>query len=203
MDRRHPAPSSTEQTRTTAAQAVGSGSAPHRALDAKTSTVARAGWAGKRPTLWRLPLVAFLATGLVCLNYLDGRLRSDFRKSAADLALQTDAQIETAVETSASAMHALRLLMADARSLAEQRARFETFARAFAESRPEVMRVYRLDARGAVRGFVPADTTGGDLTSENHFLVAETADALARARDTGGPATTGVIVLRNLSLIHI
>ena len=36
MDRRHPAPSSTEQTRTTAAQAVGSGSAPPRGLDAKT-----------------------------------------------------------------------------------------------------------------------------------------------------------------------
>jgi signal transduction histidine kinase len=150
--------------------------------------------------LWRLPLVAFLATGLVCLNYLDGRLSSDFRKSAADLAIQTDAQIETAVATSASAMHELRLLMADAPSLAEQRARFATFARAFAESRPEVMRVYRLDPRGVVRGFVPADTTAGDLTSENHFLVAETADALTRARDTGGPATTGVIVLRNDTL---
>src|SRR5688500_14080447 len=132
MDRRHSAPPSTERTRTTAAQAVGSGSAPSRTRDAKTSTVAHTGWAGKRPTLWRLPLVAFLATGLVCLNYLDGRLSSDFRKSAADLAIQTDAQIETAVATSASAMHELRLLMADAPSLAEQRARFATFARAFA-----------------------------------------------------------------------
>jgi signal transduction histidine kinase len=200
MDRRHPAPSSTEQSGTTAARGVGSGSAPPHARDAKSSTVAHAGWAGKRPTLWRLPLVAFLATGLICLNYLDGRLSSDFRKSAADLARQTDAQIETAVAMSASAMHELRLLLADAPSPAEQRARFATFARAFAASHPEVMRVYRLDPRGAVRGFIPADTTAGDLTSENHFLVAETADALARARDTGGPATTGVIVLRNDTL---
>ena len=177
-----------------------------------TAYTARPGWEGKRPTLWRLPLVAFLATGLVCLNYLDGRLSGDYRQSAADLALQTDAQIESAVATSASAMHELRLLMADAPSPAEQRARFATFAGAFAASRPEVMNVYRLDARGEVRDFAPAAmaagtsagtstaTTSGDLTSENHLLLAETAEAIARARDTGEPATTGVIVLRNDTL---
>src|SRR5215218_10263690 len=159
MDRRHPAPSSTEPTRT----ADGTRSRRANAPRTPVAPTARPGWEGKRPTLWRLPLVAFLATGLICLNYLDGRLSSDFRKSAADLARQTDAQIETAVAMSASAMHELRLLLADAPSPAEQRARFATFARAFAASHPEVMRVYRLDPRGAVRGFIPADTTAGDL----------------------------------------
>ena len=165
------------------------------------ASTTRPGWEGKRPTLWRLPLVAFLATGLVCLNYLDGRLSSDWRKSAADLAVQTDAQIESAVAASASAMHELRLLMADAPSSVEQRARFATFAGAFADARPEVMRVYRLDARGVVRDYAPTDTSAaGDLTSENHLLIAETGDALTRARESGAPATTGVIVLRNDTL---
>jgi len=204
MDRRHPAPSSTEPTRT----ADGTRSRRANAPRTPVAPTARAGWEGKRPTLWRLPLVAFLATGLLCLNYLDGRLSSDYRKSAADLAVQTDAQIESAVGHSASAMHELRVLMADAPSPNEQRARFATFAGAFAESRPEVLRVYRLDARGVVRDFAPAGTTpdtsanasSGDLTSENHLLLAETGEAIARARDTGEPATTGVIVLRNDTL---
>ena len=52
----------------------------------RRSEPGRAGWEGKRPTLWRLPLIAFLATGLLCLKYLDGRLSSDYRKSATDLA---------------------------------------------------------------------------------------------------------------------
>ena len=198
MDRRHTAPPSTEPGSTSDARTGRRGSAPSRVTD--PTTIARPGWEGKRPTLWRLPLVAFLATGLLCLNYLDGRLSSDYRKSAADLAVQTDAQIESAVASNASAMHELRLLMSDAPSPAEQRARFATFAGAYAGARPEVMRVYRLDARGVVRDFVPTDTSAVDLTSENHLLLAETAEALTRARDTGEPATTGVIVLRNDTL---
>src|SRR5688500_16215805 len=138
MDRRRTAPPSIEARQRADAGAQRSASA------------VRSGWEGKRPTPWRLPLLAFLAAGLLCLNYLDGRLSSDYRKSAADLAVQTDAQIESAVAASAAAMHELRLLMATAPSPVEQRARFEVFARAFAESRPEVMRVYRLDERGVV-----------------------------------------------------
>src|SRR5688572_20409436 len=130
MDRRHPGPSSTEQTHPAATRARGTvppaGSSDSGGSSAASTT--RPGWEGKRPTLWRLPLVAFLATGLVCLKYLDGRLSSDYRQSAADLAVQTDAQIESAVAAHASAMHELRLLMADALSAVEQRARFATFA---------------------------------------------------------------------------
>src|SRR6188474_1456445 len=179
MDQRHPGPSSTEPTHTADATRPRAVMPRVRSSDfggGSGGPTTRPGWEGKRPTLWRLPLVAFLATGLVCLNYLDGRLSSDYRKSAADLSVQTDAQIESAVSASASAMHELQLLMAHAPSPAEQRARFATFAGTFADARPEVMRVYRLDVRGVVRDFVPDDTTAGaDLTSENHLLIAETA----------------------------
>jgi signal transduction histidine kinase len=146
-------------------------------------------------------LIAFLATGIVCLKYLDGRLRSDYRKSAADLAVQADALIESAVAYRAASVHELRLLLTASPTLAEQRSRLNVFATAFAEANPEVMRVFRLDNRGVVRDHLPrSPTTGDDLTTENHLLVAETADAMRRSRESGSPATTGVIVLRHDTL---
>ena len=167
---------------------------------------ATAGWEGRRPTLRRLPLIVFLAVGLICLKYLDGRLSSDHRRSAADLAVQADALIEGAVEYRAASLHELRQLIATAPNATEQRARFSTLGLALSQATPEIIRVYRLDERGNVRDFVPRDATSGaaghsgDLTNENHLLVAETARALARARTTGAPATTGVIALRNETL---
>src|SRR5688572_27299291 len=69
---------------------------------------AMTGWEGRRPTLRRFPLIAFLATGLICLNYLDGRLSNDHKRSAADLAVQADALIEGAVSYRAASVHELR-----------------------------------------------------------------------------------------------
>ena len=99
---------------------------------------ATATWTGKRPTLWRLPLIAFLATGILCLKYLDGRLRSDYRKSAADLAVQADALIESAVAYRAASVHELRLLLAGASTASEQRSRLNVFAHAFADANPDL-----------------------------------------------------------------
>lgn len=161
---------------------------------------ATAAWTGKRPTLWRLPLIAFLATGILCLKYLDGRLRSDYRKSAADLAVQADALIESAVAYRAASVHELRVLLAGAPP-AEQRSRFNVFARAFADANPEVMRVFRLDGNGTVREHMPPATSSDDgLTTENHLLMAETGAAMRRSRESASPAATGVIVLRNDTL---
>ena len=161
------------------------------------------GWQGHRPTLRRLPLIAFLATGVICLKYLDGRLSSDHRRSAADLAVQADALIEGAVAYRAASLHDLRRLVAAASSPAEQRARFATLGRALESSTPEIIGIYRLDERGVVRDFIPRDSSRGatdDLTNENHLLVAETAGAMQRARRLNAPAATGVIALRNATL---
>ena len=167
-----------------------------RGLDGKS------GWGGRRPLLWRLPLVAFLVAGLVCLKYLDGRLSSDYRRSAADLAVQSDALIETALANHAASLHTLDLLVASAASPAEQRARLAVSADALARSRPELLRIMRLDDRGAVRDAFPASgsESDDDLARENHLLLAETRAAVEQARDTGEPATTGVIVLRHDTL---
>jgi signal transduction histidine kinase len=60
--------------------------------------------------------------------------------------------------------------------------------------------VYRLDGRGEVVDAYPRAERRGDLARENHLLVAETADAIARSRATSAPATTGVIVLQSDTL---
>jgi signal transduction histidine kinase len=164
-------------------------------LDAQSS-----GWGGRRPLLWRLPLVAFLIAGLVCLKYLDGRLSSDYRRSAADLAVQADALIETEIANRASALHTLDLLIASAGSPEEQRSRLSVSATAITRSRPEVVRIMRLDERGDVRHAIPDFAGDGDLARENQLLLAETRFALERARNTGQPAATGVIVLSHDTL---
>jgi signal transduction histidine kinase len=147
-----------------------------------------------------LPLVAFLIGGIVCLKYLDGRLGSDYRRSAADLAVQADALIESAVASRASSLHALDLLLAATPSPEEQRARFSVFAGSFAKENLDVLRVFRLDERGVVTAAAPAPTSDDDITRENHLLIAETRSALERALATGAPATTGLMALRNDTL---
>lgn len=172
--------------------------APPNANDRLSGAMSAPGRA--RPALWRMPLLAFLATGVVCLKYLDGRLGSDYRRSAADLAVQSAALIESAVAHHAASVHELRLLIADARRPAEQRSRFDVFAGAFAESNPAVVRVYRLDERGGVVDASPRDTSANGLASENHLVMAETAEAITRARQSESPAASGVIVLHRDTL---
>jgi signal transduction histidine kinase len=162
------------------------------------------GAARRRPLLWRLPLLAFLLAGVVCLKYLDGRLSGDYRRSAGDLTVQADALIETAIANQAASVHALEQMIAAAPSPAERRARLSEFGRTLLASQPEMLRVMRLDDAGNVREALPAQTANdGDLASENHFLVAETRLALARARETLAPAVTGVLVLRPDTLGYV
>jgi signal transduction histidine kinase len=162
----------------------------------------RSGWGRRRPLLWRLPLLAFLVAGVICLKYLDSRLSSDHRKSAADLAVQSDALIEKAVANHAASLHALELLLAGSPTPSDQRARLVAFGRAVTDASPEVLGIMRLDAQGEVRDAVPqpGSQDDGDLTRDNHLLVAETREAMSRALATGKPAVTGVIVLRHDTL---
>jgi signal transduction histidine kinase len=153
-----------------------------------------------QPLVWRLPLVGFLIAGVVCLKYLDGRLSSDYRRSAAELAVQADALIETAVANHAASLHALDLLITTARSADEELSRLSVFGTAIEQSSPDVLRIMRLDDQGNVREALPVATSENDVARENHLLVAETREALNRARDTRKPATSGVLVLRNDTL---
>ena len=121
---------------------------------------------GRRPLLWRLPLIAFLVTGIVCLKYLDGGLSSDYRKSAADLAVQADALIESAVANRASSLHELVCSLADASIRQPSSARVSAFGTAFATRIPKCIRVYRLDERGVVRDALPQTIIAGRRSHE-------------------------------------
>jgi signal transduction histidine kinase len=129
-------------------------------------------------------------------------LSSDHRKSAGDLAVQSDALIERAVANHAASLHALEALLAAAATPRDQRARLAAFGRAVTDASPEVLGIMRLDAQGNVRDAVPQSGSpdDGDLTRDNHLLVAETREAVNRAHATGKPAVTGVIVLRHDTL---
>jgi len=127
-------------------------------------------------------------------------LSGDYRRSAGDLAVQADALIETAVANQAASLHALEQMIAAAPSPAERRARLSSFGRTMLASRPEMLRVMRLDEAGNVREALPAHSANDDVARENHFLVAETRSALDRARETLAPAVTGVLVLRHDTL---
>jgi len=128
-------------------------------------------------------------------------LSGDYRRSAGDLAVQADALIETAVASHAAALHALDQMVASARSAPDRRSRFSAFGRTLLESRPEMLRVMRLDEAGNVRETLPEQTAkDDDVASENHLLVAETRSALIRARETLAPAVTGIMVLRHDTL---
>ncbi len=144
---------------------------PHPGERVRAPTT-KPGWEGKRPLFWRLPLLAFLVSGVVCLNYLDGRLSSDYRKSAADLAIQADAMIEGAVQNRAASINGVRRLLAAAATPREERARLDAIGNAIVASSPEVVRIFRLDETGAVRQAIPSVATADDITSENHLLVA-------------------------------
>ena len=174
---------------------------PHPNHHTSRGIDAASGGATRRPLLWRLPLLAFLLAGVVCLKYLDGRLSGDYRRSAGDLAVQADALIEAAIANQATSLRALEQMTAAAPSPAERRARFSEFGNTLLASRPEILRVMRLDVAGNVREALPGQTADdGDLAGENHFLVAETRAALDRARETLAPAVTGVLVLRHDTL---
>jgi signal transduction histidine kinase len=162
---------------------------------------ARSGWGRRHRLLWRLPLVAFLVAGLVCIKYLDGRLSDDYRRSAGDLAIQAGTLIETAVAGHATSLHVLDQIVGSTTTPQERRSRFSAVGRTLLQSRPEILRVMRLDEAGNVREALPEQTANeDDVASENHFLVAETRSALNRARETLAPAVTGVIVLRHDTL---
>ena len=127
-------------------------------------------------------------------------MASDHRRSAADLAIQADALIERAAAHHAASLNTLSSLVAGARGRSDELSRFTSFARTLVESTPEVVALYRLDDRGQVRATFPREEDASGLATENHLLIAETAEAIERARTTGRPAMTGVIVLRGDTL---
>ena len=113
-----------------------------------------------RPLTWRLPLIAFLITGLVGLVYIDRLLTREYREQGVTQAVQAQSLLESHIQHRAALLNGVTSLIETSASgdVNEERvARFTS--RAFSEF-PDVRAVAYADARGVVRATFPRDGWG-------------------------------------------
>jgi signal transduction histidine kinase len=110
-----------------------------------------------RPLTWRLPLVAFLITGLVGLVYIDRLLTREYREQGVTQAVQAQSLLE-------SHLHHRVGLLSGVSSLIETSSRGEIsedrlgrFARRVFDGVPDVRAVAYADPTGRVRAVFPQD----------------------------------------------
>lgn len=104
-----------------------------------------------RPLLWRLPLVLFVALGLVGLFRVDALLRRDTERDAERFAEQLQSLVATHLRDRASGLHALSIALAAMGESAGRAPRFLPLARELLGAAPEVATVSLLDTAGKVR----------------------------------------------------
>jgi signal transduction histidine kinase len=150
-----------------------------------------------RPMLWRLPLMIFLVIGVITLLYVDGVLRSEYRKEAGIQAVQTDALLESFLTLRYSELASLSALVRSANNPVERHERFETLAREMIASAPDLYSIYLLDRGGMVTDQYRRSTIQVDMPNANHFKLADRAQALLHATNTKGVAFTGTLRLSN------
>ena len=150
-----------------------------------------------RPMLWRLPLVIFLIIGVITLLYVDGVLRSEYRKEAGIQAVQTDALLESFLTLRYSELASLSALVRSANNPVERHERFETLAREMIATAPDLYSIYLLDPSGIVTDQYRRSTLQVDIPNANHFKLADRAQALIHATNTKGVAFTGTVRLSN------
>ena len=150
-----------------------------------------------RPMLWRLPLFIFLLFGVITLAYVDGVLKSEYRKEAGAQAVQTDALLESFLTLRMSELASLRALVRSAATPAERHERFETLAREMIASAPDMYAIYLLDRSGIVLDHYRRSTLQTPPPRDNHLRIADRAQALFRALDTKAVSFTGTVKLSN------
>jgi signal transduction histidine kinase len=150
-----------------------------------------------RPMLWRLPLLVFLVVGVITLTYLDGVLRSEYRKEATTQAVQTDALLESFLSLRMAELASLRALVRSAGSAREQHERFAILSREMITSLPDLYSIYLLDRNGIVTDQYRRSAVQAVDTRVNHFKLADRAQALHRATQTERSAFTSTLRLPN------
>ena len=147
--------------------------------------------------LWRLPLVIFLLIGVITLLYVDGVLRSEYRKDAGIQAVQTDALLESFLTLRYSELSSLSALVRSAKNPVERHERFETLAREMISTAPDLYSIYLLDPDGVVTDQYRRSTLQVDIPNANHFKLADRAQALFRVATTKSVGFTGTLRLGN------
>ena len=110
-----------------------------------------------RPLTWRLPLVAFLITGLVGLVYIDRLLTREFREEGVTQAVQAQSLLESHLHHRVALLSGVSSLIETSSNPIVNVDRVGRFTRRVFEDLTEVRGVAYTDVNGIVRAAFPRD----------------------------------------------
>jgi signal transduction histidine kinase len=113
-----------------------------------------------RPLTWRLPLIAFLITGLVGLVYIDRLLTREYREQGVTQAVQAQSLLESHIQHRVALLNGVTSLIETSASAEVNEERLARFTNRVFSEFPDVRAVAYADARGVVRATFPRDGWG-------------------------------------------
>jgi signal transduction histidine kinase len=143
-----------------------------------------------RPLTWRLPLVAFLITGLVGLVYIDRLLTREFREQGVTQAVQAQSLLESHLDHRVALLSGVTSLIETSTGTELNQDRVARFVRRVFEELTDVRAVAYADARGVVRAVVPREGWGRVRPGTNLRDSVDIASALDEARFSNDAAAT-------------
>ncbi len=148
-----------------------------------------------RPLTWRLPLVAFLITGLVGLVYIDRLLTREFREQGVTQAVQAQSLLESHLQHRIALLSGVTSLIETSPGAEASQERVARFAQRVFQDFTDVRAVAYADARGIVRGVFPRDGWMRLRPGTNLRDSVDIASALDEARFTRDAAATRTVRL--------
>ena len=143
-----------------------------------------------RPLTWRLPLIAFLITGLVGLVYIDRLLTREFREQGVTQAVQAQSLLESHLHHRVALLSGVTSLIETASGGEANQDRVARFAQRVFEDLTDVRAVAYADPRGIVRGVFPRDGWARLRPGTNLRDSVDIASALDEARFERDAAAT-------------
>ena len=143
-----------------------------------------------RPLTWRLPLVAFLITGLVGLVFIDRLLTREYREQGVTQAVQAQSLLESHLDHRVALLNGVTSLIETSRSDDVNEERVTRFTRRVFGDLADVRAVAYTDTRGILRAVFPRGGWGRLRPGTNLRDSVDIASAMDEARFTRGAAAT-------------
>jgi signal transduction histidine kinase len=148
-----------------------------------------------RPLTWRLPLFAFLITGLVALVYIDRLLTREYREQGVTQAVQAQSLLESHLEHRVALLNGVTSLIETSMTADVSDERFGRFVQRAFQDLGDVRAIARTDARGVVRAVFPTDRWERLTPGTNLRDSVDLAAAFDEARFTRGAVATSTVRL--------
>jgi signal transduction histidine kinase len=143
-----------------------------------------------RPLTWRLPLVAFLITGLVGLVFIDRLLAREYREQGVTQAVQAQSLLESHLEHRVALLNGVTSLIETSGTADVNEEGVARFTRRVFSDLADVRAVAYADGRGFVRAVFPRAGWGRLRSGTNLRDSVDIASALDEARFTRVAAAT-------------